>query len=115
MSRAPEILTLSGRAGWKSIPFAQRLFYGSAIVVLLSGITIAVWRVHGFLVGCQNESPLGPRNAPGCFDPLGYNNHLPFRLAIVGIALFIAVALIFVGRVVTKGAGESPETGPSLS
>jgi hypothetical protein len=71
--------------------------YGLAAVILLATTFVAAFRVHGFYIGCgEDESPFG-NSPPTCFDPLGYNNHAPFRILLILGGLLIAAALVMAG------------------
>jgi hypothetical protein len=88
-------LTDRGSAGHRVIGFAFSVVAGAVVAV---ATFVAAFRVHGFYIGCgENESPFG-NTAPTCFDPLGYNNHLPFRLLLVLGSLVVGAALVMVGR-----------------
>jgi hypothetical protein len=83
----------------KASSIVQRLTYGVAVAILLGAVAIAIWRVHGFLIGCgQDESPFGPKGPPTCLDPLGYNNHLTFRFLVVAVGLVLAGSILMLGR-----------------
>ncbi len=89
------------RTQWRHpVSIASYLLAASVVSV---ATFVAAFRVHGFYIGCgESESPFGD-TPPTCFDPLGYNNHLGFRLLLVLGGLVIAFGLVMVGRRLAPG------------
>lgn len=78
----------------------RRLVLVASAGILIASVAFAIWGVHGFWVGCQGpEDPFSIKHFLRfpC-DPIGYNNHMPTRLASVVSGGGLAFGFLFLAR-----------------
>jgi hypothetical protein len=78
----------------------RRFILVASAGILVASVAFAIWGVHGFWVGCQGpEDPFSTKHwLQFPCDPIGYNNHMPTRVAIVVAGGGLAFGLLFLAR-----------------